>query len=147
METRRQTVYQMIGGEEALSRLVERFYDIIETDPDGAIVHALHLQGFGIGHVRIAQFQFLSGFFGGPQYYVETMGHANLRAMHEHIQIGPAEADGYRRCRIQRGCESETDDGFYTLGDGAQKQIVTRHRQPLSSDRGGRHCWVAGSLA
>jgi hemoglobin len=98
METRRQTVYQMIGGEEALSRLVERFYDIIETDPDGAIVHALHLQGFGIGHVRIAQFQFLSGFFGGPQYYVETMGHANLRAMHEHIQIGPAEADAWLRC-------------------------------------------------
>lgn len=98
METQRPTVCQMIGGEEALERLVERFYDIIETDPDGAIIHALHLKGFGINHVRAAQFQFLSGFFGGPQYYLERMGHANLRVMHEHIQIGPAEVDAWLTC-------------------------------------------------
>ncbi|NPT62520.1 group II truncated hemoglobin [Paraburkholderia elongata] len=88
----------MIGGEQALKRLVEKFYDIIETDPDGAIVHALHLKGFGINHVRLAQFEFLSGFFGGPQYYAERMGHANLRAMHEHLQIGFTEIKAWLIC-------------------------------------------------
>jgi hemoglobin len=98
MEAERPTVYQMIGGEQALERLVEKFYDIIETDADGAIVHALHLKGFGMSHVRLAQFEFLSGFFGGPQYYAQRMGHANLRAMHEHIQIGSAEVNAWLIC-------------------------------------------------
>lgn len=98
MAAQRPTVYQMIGGEQALERLVEKFYDVIETDPDGAIIHALHLKGFGISHVRQAQFEFLSGFFGGPQYYAERMGHANLRAMHEHLQIGFAEVRAWLIC-------------------------------------------------
>jgi hemoglobin len=88
----------MIGGEAMLERLVETFYDIVETDPEGAIVHALHLKGFGLAHVRIAQFEFLSGFFGGPQYYLERMGHANLRKMHEHIEIGAAEVEAWLKC-------------------------------------------------
>ena len=98
VETKRQSVHQMIGGEAAVARLVKTFYDIIETDPDGASIHALHLKGFGLGHVRQAQFEFLSGYFGGPQYYVERMGHANLQYMHEHIEIGPAEVEAWLAC-------------------------------------------------
>ncbi|MEM5328005.1 group II truncated hemoglobin [Paraburkholderia sp. JHI2823] len=98
METRRNSVHQMLGGEAALARLVQSFYDIIETDPDGADIHALHLKGFGLAHVRQAQFEFLSGFFGGPQYYLERMGHANLRSMHAHIEIGPARVEAWLNC-------------------------------------------------
>ena len=98
METGRNSVHQMLGGEAALARLVETFYDIIETDSDGADVHALHLKGFGLAHVRQAQFEFLSGFFGGPQYYLERMGHANLRSMHAHIEIGPAQVEAWLTC-------------------------------------------------
>ncbi|MPW18082.1 Globin-like protein [Paraburkholderia sp. CNPSo 3157] len=98
METKRQSVHQLIGGEAALARLVKTFYDIIESDPDGAIIHALHLKGFGLAHVRQAQFEFLSGYFGGPQYYLERMGHASLRYMHEHIEIGPLEVEAWLTC-------------------------------------------------
>ena len=97
-DQRAQTVHEMIGGEAALARLVETFYDIIETDPEGASIHALHLKGFGLAHVRQAQFEFLSGFFGGPHYYLERMGHANLRTMHAHIGIGPAEVEAWLTC-------------------------------------------------
>lgn len=93
-----QTVHQILGGEAALSRLVEKFYDIIETDPEGASIHALHLKGFGLSHVRQAQFEFLSGFFGGPQSYLERMGHANLRTLHAHIEIGQAEIEAWLTC-------------------------------------------------
>jgi hemoglobin len=103
----------MIGGEAALARLVETFYDIIETDPVGADIHALHLRGFGLAHVRQAQFEFLSGFFGGPQYYFERMGHANLRELHAHIEIGPERVEAWLACMRKAiaalGCDAEVE--------------------------------------
>ena len=115
METRRNSVHQMPGGEAALARLVQTFYDIIETDPDGADIHALHLKGFGLAHVRQAQFEFLSGFFGGPQYYLERMGHANLRSMHAHIEIGPARVEAWLKCMKK---------AIAALGYGAEVEVV-----------------------
>jgi hemoglobin len=91
-------MYEQIGGEEPLRRLVDHFYDIVETHPDGEPVHRLHLQGFGVAHLRQAQFDFLSGFLGGPRYYVERMGHSNVRQMHAHLAIGPAEVRSWLRC-------------------------------------------------
>jgi hemoglobin len=112
LETKRQSVHQMIGGEAELARLVETFYDIIETDPEGAIIHALHLKGFGLAHVRQAQFEFLSGFFGGPQYYLERMGHANLRNMHAHIEIGPAQVESWLACMKKAMVALDYDAGL-----------------------------------
>jgi hemoglobin len=91
-------MYEQMGGEEPLRRLVDHFYDIVETHPDGEPVHRLHLQGFGVAHLRQAQFEFLSGFLGGPRYYVERMGHSNVRQMHAHLAIGPAEVRSWLRC-------------------------------------------------
>lgn len=96
--TRAPLVYEQIGGEEPLRRMVEHFYDIVESHPDGEPVHRLHLQGFGVAHLRQAQFEFLSGFLGGPRYYVERMGHSNVRQMHAHLAIGPAEVRSWLRC-------------------------------------------------
>lgn len=92
------TVYDEIGGEDVVRRIVEAFYDTLETDPAGKIVHDLHLDGFGMNHVRTAQFEFLCGFLGGPKYYVERMGHANIKRMHEHLKIGAEEARGWLIC-------------------------------------------------
>ena len=95
---RPQTLYQQIG-EERLRELVKTFYDIVETDPDeGAIIHALHLKGHGINHLRSAQLEFLSGFFGGPKYYIERTGHSDVRKIHAHVTIGYAERDAWLVC-------------------------------------------------
>lgn len=58
-----QSIYDMMGGEEPLKSLVETFYDIVETDPAGELVRVLHLRGNSIAHTRLAQFDFLSGFW------------------------------------------------------------------------------------
>ncbi|WP_026224731.1 group II truncated hemoglobin [Methyloversatilis thermotolerans] len=94
------SLFDQIGGEEPLRRLVNAFYDISETHPDGAALHRLHLTGFGIEHLRQAQFEFLCGFLGGPRYYLERMGHANLRQMHAHLAIGEEEATSWLRCMV-----------------------------------------------
>ncbi len=90
--------YDQIGGEEGVRRLVETFYDIIETEPEGAPLEILHRRGHGLAHARIEQFNFLSGFFGGPRLYIEKYGHSNVRTMHAHVEINPAARDAWLQC-------------------------------------------------
>ena len=94
----KQTVYEKIGGADRLKELVETFYDIVEDDPDGVIIHALHLKGHGMNHTRRAQFEFLSGFFGGPKLYIERNGHSDMRAIHKHVEVGQVEVDAWLLC-------------------------------------------------
>ena len=81
-----------IGGEETVHAVVDHFYDLIETLPQGAQIMDLHLQGHGLSHVRPAQFEFLCGFFGGRRYYQERHGHMNLREIHAHVPIRAQDA-------------------------------------------------------
>jgi hemoglobin len=92
------SLYERMGGAARVQTLVDAFYDIVETEPDGRILHILHLQGHGVLHSRIEQFNFLSGFLGGPKLYVEKYGHSNVREMHRHVEIGPAEKDAWLLC-------------------------------------------------
>ncbi|MES2847167.1 MAG: group II truncated hemoglobin [Pseudomonadota bacterium] len=91
-------VIDQIGGEATVRALVERFYDLIETLPQGAQILHLHFRGHGMAHVRAEQFAFLSGFFGGRRYYAETHGHMSLRDIHAHVPIRPQDAEDWLYC-------------------------------------------------
>jgi hemoglobin len=88
-----QTVLDQLGGEDALRQLVDRFYDLIETDPEAHDLLRLHFRGHGMNHTRTEQFNFLSGFLGGRQYYREKHGHMDVRDIHAHIPIRLADAE------------------------------------------------------
>lgn len=90
--------YELVGGEKGVRRLVEEFYDIVEKEPEGRVLHILHLRGHGIPHARIEQFHFLSGFLGGPRLYVERYGHSDVRQMHKHVEINAAARDAWLKC-------------------------------------------------
>lgn len=82
-----QSLYQRLAGEPGLRAVVEAFYDLIEQDPRFERLHRLHLRGHGVAHSRHEQFDFLSGFLGGPRLYVERHGHSRLREIHAHVPI------------------------------------------------------------
>ena len=92
------SLYAELGGEDAIRRLVEAFYDVIEQDEAAAELHLLHRRGHGVAHAREEQFNYLSGFFGGPSYYVQKHGHSRLREIHEHVEIGPEMRDLWLAC-------------------------------------------------
>lgn len=92
------TMITHIGGEENLRQLVEDFYDLIETLPQGEALRKLHIRGHGLDHVRIEQFNFLSGFLGGRNYYKEKHGHADVRRMHAHVPISAQDAEDWLSC-------------------------------------------------
>lgn len=87
-----------IGGETSLRRLVEDFYDLVESLPQGEALRKLHVRGHGLDHVRTEQFNFLSGFLGGRNYYKEKHGHADVRLMHAHVPISVQDAEDWLFC-------------------------------------------------
>jgi hemoglobin len=95
-ETQQQSAYELIGGETKLRELVDRFYDLMELEPEFSGIRALHptpLDGS-----RDKFFWFLSGWTGGPNHYIERFGHPRLRARHLPYAIASSERDQWLRC-------------------------------------------------
>jgi hemoglobin len=86
---------ERIGGEGQVHLLVNHFYDLIETLPQGKTIMEMHQKGHGLSHVRPEQFNFLCGFFGGRRYYHELHGHMNLREIHAHVEIRKQDAEDW----------------------------------------------------
>lgn len=90
------TIFEQVGGEEGVQALVDRFYDLMEMEPDLAELRALH--GPSLDNARQRLFWFLCGYFGGPDHYVERFGHPRLRARHLPFSIGTQARDQWVIC-------------------------------------------------
>ncbi|GAB3443091.1 group II truncated hemoglobin [Massilia solisilvae] len=90
------TPYDMIGGESRLRELVDRFYDLMELEPEFACIHAMHPKPNDSSREKL--FMFLSGWLGGPDLFIEKYGHPMLRARHLPFAIGSSERDQWLRC-------------------------------------------------
>lgn len=99
METVREptlTLYDRIGGDTTIGQLVERFYDLMFSEPGVDAVRDMHDPDTRL--IRAKFFDFLSGWLGGPARYVEKYGHPRLRARHLPFAIGVAERDQWLHC-------------------------------------------------
>ena len=88
------TPYSAIGGEGGVRTLVETFYD--KVDATAPTLRAM-LPRDDTGS-RQKLFEFLSGWMGGPNLYVEKRGHPRLRMRHVPFAIGLAEVEEWLRC-------------------------------------------------
>ena len=104
------TAFDLIGGETAVRGLVDRFYDLMDLEPDYAALRAVH--GATLDSARDKLFWFLCGWLGGPQHYVERFGHPRLRARHLPFAIGIRERDQWLACMAQAMREREVDPGL-----------------------------------
>src|SRR3954453_12516543 len=99
------TLYELIGGETRLRELVDRFYDIMQLEPDFAGIHAMHPKPNDGSRDKL--FMFLSGWMGGPNLFIERYGHPMLRARHLPFAIGTTERDQWLACMVQAMEETE----------------------------------------
>lgn len=88
-----QTLFEAVGGEATFDRLVSRFYDRVESDPELRAVYPSRDLGPAREHLRL----FLIQYWGGPGTYSERRGHPRLRMRHGHFSIGAAERDAWLR--------------------------------------------------
>ena len=101
------TIYEQLGGEENVRRIVDRFYDLMSELPETKTILALHPDD--LTESRDKLFKFLSGFFGGPSLYIEEYGHPMLRARHLPFPIGEEERDQWLLC-MNRALDELVDD-------------------------------------
>jgi hemoglobin len=87
------SVYEAAGGEEALTRLVHRFYEEVAKDPALRAVYPSKDLGRAEENMRL----FLIQYWGGPHTYSERRGHPRLRKRHMRLRIGPTERDLWLR--------------------------------------------------
>lgn len=101
-------VYKLMGGEIALRRLVDCFYDLMDEDPDYFGIRKLHPEELNSSRNKL--FMFLSGWTGGPPLYVEKYGEPRLRSRHLPFSIGIVERDQWLSCmdRAMEKIELET---------------------------------------
>jgi hemoglobin len=93
------TFFEVLGGTKTIRALVERFYDVMDTDPKAAGIRAMHQPDLTSAREKL--FMFLTGWTGGPQLYIERYGHPMLRARHLPFPIGDDERDQWMYCMIR----------------------------------------------
>lgn len=101
------TPYEMIGGEAVLHRLVHRFYELMDTLPEAWAIRKLHPESLAGSERKL--FQYLSGWLGGPDLYVQQHGHPRLRARHLPFAIASRERDEWMLC-MRQACEEVITD-------------------------------------
>jgi len=94
--TEQHTPYQLLGGESAVYKLVDRFYDLMDEKEEVEALRNMHAKNLRVSREKL--FLFLSGWLGGPQLYVEKYGHPMLRRRHLPFAIGEAERDQWLLC-------------------------------------------------
>jgi len=88
------TPYEEIGGEPVVRRLVERFYDHVRDDSP----HVRNMHPPDDTESRIKLYEFLTGWLGGPQLYINKHGHPRLRARHMPFPVDQQAVNEWLAC-------------------------------------------------
>jgi hemoglobin len=98
------SMFERIGGSATIDRLVDRFYERMDTLPEAQIIRAMHAND--LGQIRDVLKRYLTEWTGGPRLYSVEKGHPRLRQRHIGFAIGDAERDAWMLC--MRGALEET---------------------------------------
>lgn len=123
IEEEKSNLYALIGGEEKLREMVDRFYDLMDLEPEFAGIRVMHPSSLEGSRDKL--FWFLSGWMGGPDLFVEQFGHPKLRARHLPYAIGESERDQWLRCmawamqdvKIEEHLQEHLMASFYKTAD------------------------------
>jgi len=91
-----QPPYELLGGDAGIRRLVDRFYDLMDSAPEAATIRTLHAASLKASRDKL--YLYLSYWTGGPPTYIEQRGHPRLRARHLPFTISSRERDEWLWC-------------------------------------------------
>lgn len=110
------SVFERIGGSAAVDRLVDRFYQRMDTLDAAKTIRAMHAAD--LAGIKDVLKRYLTEWTGGPKLYSVERGHPRLRQRHLGFAIGDAERDAWLLC--MRGALEDT------IADAAARQDLDR---------------------
>jgi hemoglobin len=102
--------YERLGGEARVRALVDRFYSHMDELPEVWGIRKMHAEDLAGSRQKL--FDFLSGWLGGPQLYVEKHGQPFLRRRHLPFPIDDAARDQWMHCMQLALAEVVEDAGL-----------------------------------
>lgn len=99
-----------MGGDAGIRRLVDRFYDLIDTAPEAATIRKLHAASLKASRDKLHLY--LMYWTGGPSTYIQKNGHPRLRARHLPFTITTRERDEWLWCMDRALTEQDMPDGL-----------------------------------
>ena len=102
------TVFERIGGQETVNRLVDAFYLNMDSYSEARNIRAMHAHD--LGPTRALLKTYLAEWLGGPRHYSAQKGHPRMRMRHAHLRIGPAERDAWLSCMNAALAETIADE-------------------------------------
>lgn len=88
--------FNAAGGVDGINKLVNAFYDAMETLPQAQHVRKMHSQNLDESRDKLTRF--LAGWLGGPKLFSEKYGPIRIPVAHRHLSIGPSERDAWLAC-------------------------------------------------
>jgi hemoglobin len=116
------SLFERAGGEPAVARLVDRFYDEMEQNTEAAQLRALH--SVDLTGIREVLKLYLSEWLGGPRAYSAVRGHPRLRARHLPFVIGIAERDAWLACMRTALADTISDQEARVAIYGAMERLA-----------------------
>lgn len=91
--------FKAAGSEQGIRRLVNAFYDAMETRADATAIRSMHSDDLSESRDKLSRF--LCGWLGGPKLFSEKYGPIKIPQAHRHLIIGSADRDAWLACMQQ----------------------------------------------
>ncbi len=125
--------FTRIGGVEAITALVDRFYFHMDTQSAAQGIRAMHPAD--LAPVKQVLVNFLVEWMGGPKQYSAERGHPRLRMKHAAFPIGPAERDAWMLC-MRKALEEVVPDATLKT---QLEQAFFKTADFIRNDQGNHH--------
>ena len=102
-----QTAYDMVGGSPIVRQIVDRFYDLLDAEPDYGELRALHAAD--LDPMRSSLTGFLSAWLGGPNDWFRERTGVCMMSAHRDVAITPASAQQWANAMTRAIDETVAD--------------------------------------
>lgn len=102
-----QLPYELVGGEEAVRRFVDRFYNLMETDPCYAELRQLHAKD--LQPMRDSLTGFLTAWLGGPRDWFAKRPGACVMSAHADVPVSRKTAEQWTAAMARALADSGVD--------------------------------------
>ncbi len=101
------TAYEILGGETAVRRVVDRFYDLMESEQGFAALRAMHAPD--LAPMRKSLTGFLTGWLGGPRHWFEENVGVCMMSAHAVLPISAETSKQWTDAMARALSESQVD--------------------------------------